>query len=113
MACPLLAAPSGGMDNRAPRAETVFTPHQWRTSLPTGSGLALHSGVRCRVAEYNRYETPMTPGSHWPDGSPVSNWSQAVAALARHETLTLSGGAQPTAHHPSERRLEVESRITV
>ena len=31
--------------------------------------------------EYNRYQTPMLPGSVWPDGSRVSNWSQAVAAL--------------------------------
>ncbi len=65
------------------------------------------------MAEYNRYETPMAPGSHWPDGSPVSNWSQAVAALARHGSVTLYGRAQSAAHHPSERRLEVESPVFV
>ena len=31
--------------------------------------------------EYNRFATPMRPGSQWPDGVPVSNWSQAVAHL--------------------------------
>ena len=35
--------------------------------------------------EYNRYETPQSPGARWPDGTPVSNWSQAVAIMARHE----------------------------
>jgi hypothetical protein len=31
--------------------------------------------------EYNRYDTPLTPGSCWPDGTPVSNWSHAIATL--------------------------------
>ena len=29
--------------------------------------------------EYDRFETPMCSDSRWPDGVPVSNWSQAVA----------------------------------
>ena len=45
------------------------------------------------MREYNRYETPMAPGSRWPDGSPVSNWSQAVAALARNGSVMGRGQA--------------------
>jgi len=29
-----------------------------------------------------RYDRSAVPDSTWPDGSPVSNWSKAVAALA-------------------------------
>lgn len=30
----------------------------------------------------SRYDRSAVPDSTWPDGSPVSNWSKAVAALA-------------------------------
>lgn len=30
----------------------------------------------------SRYDRSAVPDSIWPDGSPVSNWSKAVAALA-------------------------------
>ena len=33
------------------------------------------------TSDYALNDTPMTPGSCWPDGSRVSNWRQAVAAL--------------------------------
>jgi len=36
-----------------------------------------------------RYDRSAVPDSTWPDGSPVSNWSRAVAALA-----LVSGSAQ-------------------
>ena len=45
------------------------------------------------MAEYNRHETPMELGAHWPDGSPVSSWSQAMAALARDGSLFYRGDA--------------------
>jgi hypothetical protein len=32
--------------------------------------------------EYSRYDRSAVPESSWPDGTPVSNWSQAVAKLA-------------------------------
>jgi hypothetical protein len=35
----------------------------------------------------------MEPGAHWPDGSPVSSWSQAIAALARDGSLFYRGDA--------------------
>jgi hypothetical protein len=59
------------------------------------------------MAEYNRYETPMARGAHWPDGSPVSNWSQAVALLVRRGALHGSG-AQPAEHSSVEDRRETE-----
>ena len=34
----------------------------------------------------SRYDRSSVPESSWPDGSPVSNWSKAVAALARAGT---------------------------
>jgi hypothetical protein len=61
------------------------------------------------MAEYNRYETPMAPGSHWPDGSPVSNWSQAVAALARYGSVMGRGEAQhATPQRDHHRQVETE-----
>ena len=61
------------------------------------------------MADYNRYETPMAPGSYWPDGSPVSNWSQAVAALARHGSVMCRGEAQHvTPHQEPDRQMEAE-----
>jgi hypothetical protein len=39
--------------------------------------------------ENSRYDRSAVPDSTWPDGSAVSNWSKAVAALALE-----SGGAQ-------------------
>ena len=61
------------------------------------------------MAEYNRFETPMAPGSHWPDGSPVSNWSQAVAALARYGSVMCRSQAQrPIPQHDSARQAETE-----
>ena len=47
------------------------------------------------MAEYDRHEAPMAPGAHWPDGTPVSNWSQAVAALVRYGSITLGRLAEP------------------
>jgi hypothetical protein len=41
----------------------------------------------------SRYDRSAVPDSTWPDGSPVSNWSKAVAALA-----LASGPAQSTLH---------------
>ena len=38
----------------------------------------------------SRYDRSVVPDSTWPDGSPVSNWSKAVAALA------LANGAAPS-----------------
>lgn len=45
------------------------------------------------MAEYNRDETPMTRGAQWPDGSPVSNWSQAVAAMVLQRAARAGGAA--------------------
>jgi len=33
--------------------------------------------------ENSQYDRSRVPESSWPDGSPVSNWSKAVEALAR------------------------------
>jgi hypothetical protein len=33
------------------------------------------------VISGSRYDRSKVPESSWPDGSPVSNWSKAVAAL--------------------------------
>lgn len=52
------------------------------------------------MAEYNRYETPMTRGAQWPDGSPVSNWSQAVALLVLQRAGRWSGAG------PAEQRAD-------
>jgi hypothetical protein len=59
------------------------------------------------MAEYNRYETPMARGAHWPDGSPVSNWSQAVAALVRRAALR-GAGEPPAEHSNAEHRLDAD-----
>lgn len=45
------------------------------------------------MAEYNRYETPMGRGAQWPDGSPVSNWSQAVAVMVLQRAKARPGGS--------------------
>ena len=66
------------------------------------------------MAEYNRYEAPMAPGSHWPDGSPVSNWSQAVATLARHGSV--AGHAiehLDASHRACEQATDAESFVCV
>ena len=61
------------------------------------------------MADYNRFDTPMAPGSHWPDGSPVSNWSQAVASMARYGSVTGRALAPRTAsQQESERQVEME-----
>ncbi len=52
------------------------------------------------MAEYNRYETPMARGAQWPDGSPVSNWSQAVALLVLQRAGQRPGAA------PAEQRAD-------
>jgi hypothetical protein len=33
------------------------------------------------IISKSRYDRSKVPESSWPDGSPVSNWSKAVAAL--------------------------------
>jgi hypothetical protein len=56
------------------------------------------------MAEYNRYETPMARGAQWPDGSPVSNWSQAVAVLLLQRASRRTGA--PPAEQPLDGRLD-------
>ena len=63
------------------------------------------------MAEYNRFETPMTQGSYWPDGSPVSNWSQAVAALARYRSVVSDGSELRTVRQPHDRRVAEEPAL--
>ena len=53
--------------------------------------------------ETSRYDRSNVPESSWPDGTPVSNWSQAVAALSRtgvlrpsHETDRAINNVEPT-----------------
>ena len=61
------------------------------------------------MADYNRFDPPMAPGSHWPDGSPVSNWSQAVATMARHGSVMGRAQVPHTAPQPDpERQIETE-----
>ena len=46
--------------------------------------------------ENSRYDRLNVPESSWPDGSPVSNWSRAVAELNRtRETTALAVSAKP------------------
>jgi hypothetical protein len=63
------------------------------------------------MADYNRFDTPMAPGSHWPDGSPVSNWSQAVAAMARYGSVM--GRAQAPHAVPQDRERQVETELVL
>ena len=66
------------------------------------------------MAVYDRYNTPMAPGAQWPDGTPVSNWSQAVAALARHGSVALPGSApRAISHHATERHADNEVAVLV
>jgi hypothetical protein len=65
------------------------------------------------MAEYNRYETPMAPGSHWPDGSPVSNWSQAVAALARHGSVLFRDEVAHASRPGVDREVLAEAAVLV
>ena len=61
------------------------------------------------MSEYNRYEAPLAPGSQWPDGSPVSNWSQAVTAMARNGSVMSRGETQRFAPpQDSDRQVETE-----
>lgn len=45
--------------------------------------------------ENSQYDRARVPESSWPDGSPVSNWSKAVAALRIAGSL-----ATPSDRHP-------------
>ena len=61
------------------------------------------------MAEYNRYEAPMAPGARWPDGSPVSNWSQAVAAMARYGSVMSRREAQHSIpRRDADRQVDME-----
>ena len=53
--------------------------------------------------EYNRHDTPMMPGSFWPDGTPVSNWSQAIARLKHGSRPLQSPGAGQWNGQPHDR----------
>jgi hypothetical protein len=64
------------------------------------------------MAEYNRYETPMAPGAQWPDGSPVSNWSQAVAALARTGSV-MGLGQAPRAVPQQDHEPQVDTELVL
>jgi hypothetical protein len=64
------------------------------------------------MAEYDRYEAPMTPGARWPDGSPVSNWSQAVATLARYGSVMSRAQAQHVIPQQDPDR-QVESELVL
>ena len=66
---------------------------------------------RCVMAEYNRFETPMVPGSYWPDGSPVSNWSQAVAALAGYGRVPGELEARSMSRQHHDRRASEEPAL--
>ena len=40
------------------------------------------------ILSNSRYDRSQVPESSWPDGSPVSNWSKAVAALTIRQRAT-------------------------
>ena len=65
------------------------------------------------MAEYNRYETPMAPGSHWPDGTRVSNWSQAVAALAHHGSVLFRDDVAPASRQAFDHQASAEVPVLV
>jgi len=52
--------------------------------------------------EDSRYDRSRVPESSWPDGSPVSNWSKAVAAfsLASREQRLEEASAGPRNTRP-------------
>jgi hypothetical protein len=66
------------------------------------------------MAEYDRFAAPMGPGAQWPDGSPVSNWSQAVAVYARHGVVSSRGEAQHRSQHPeSAAQIETDAALVL
>jgi hypothetical protein len=94
-------------------ADTSVDPECFLADILFGNELAVRRYVRDAMAEYNRYETPMAPGSLWPDGSPVSNWSQAVAALARHGSVLFRDDVAPASHQAADHRASAETPVLV